>query len=150
MRIAECMTRGVELAAPTQTILDAARRMADLDVGALPVGEDDRLVGMVTDRDIVVRALARGLGPDTPIRDVMSADVRYCYEDQTLEEVSRNMGDIQVRRLPVLNRDKRLVGIISLGDVATSGLSSASSGEALEKVSRPGGQHSQTDGRSSS
>lgn len=149
MKIAECMTRSVELAAPNQSILHAARQMADLDVGALPVGEDDRLVGMVTDRDIVVRALARGRGLDTPIRDVMSTDVRYCYEDQTVEDVSRNMGDIQVRRLPVLNRDKRLVGIVSLGDVAISDLPNASSGATLERVSRPGGQHSQTDGRGS-
>jgi CBS domain-containing protein len=144
MRVSECMTRNVEVAAPDQRLVDAARLMADLDVGALPVGENDRLIGMVTDRDIVVRGLANGCGPDTPIRDVMSTDIRYCYEDQTLEEVSENMGDIQVRRLPVLNRDKRLVGIISLGDIAR-GESSADSGDALREVSRPGGEHSQSE-----
>lgn len=144
MRVSECMTRNVEVAAPDQRLADAARLMADLDVGALPVGENDRLIGMVTDRDIVVRGLANGLGPDAPIRDVMSQEIKYCYEDQTLEEVSENMGDIQVRRLPVLNRDKRLVGIISLGDIAR-GEASESSGEALREVSRPGGEHSQSE-----
>lgn len=146
MRISECMTRKVEIAAPDQSLVEAARLMADLDVGALPVAENDRLIGMVTDRDIVVRGLAQGHGLDTPIRDVMSGEVLYCFEDQTLEEVSQNMGDIQVRRLPVLNRDKRLVGIVSLGDIA-SGEEPAQSGEALSRVSRPGGQHSQSNAR---
>jgi CBS domain-containing protein len=137
MRISERMTRDVELAAPTQTILDAARMMAELDVGALPVGEDDRLVGMVTDRDIVIRGVAAGRGIDTPIREVMTEEIKYCYEDQTLEEVTRNMGNVQIRRLPVLNREKRLVGIVSLGDIATSQESTEQTGEALEGISRP-------------
>jgi CBS domain-containing protein len=127
--------------------LSAARLMADLDVGVLPVGENDRLIGMVTDRDIVVRGLASGRGTDATIRDVMSQDVRYCYEDQSVDEVSINMGDIQVRRLPVLNREKRLVGIISLGDIATSDASTSESGETLSEVSRSGGQHSQSETR---
>jgi CBS domain-containing protein len=147
MQISERMTRNVELAAPGQSIAEAARLMASLDVGALPVGENDRLVGMITDRDIVVRALAQGHGPDTPIRDVMSSEIRYCYEDQSVEDVARNMGDIQVRRLPVLDRDKRLVGIVSLGDIATSNEDPQRSGEALSNVSRPGGAHSQTKDR---
>jgi CBS domain-containing protein len=150
MNISERMTRTVEIAAPAQTIREAAKLMADLDVGALPVGEDDRLVGMITDRDIVCRALAQGRGPDTPIRDVMSSEIRYCYEDQSIEDVARNMGDIQVRRLPVLNRDKRLVGIVSLGDIATGNQQPQRSGEALRDVSRPGGAHSQSDTRNES
>jgi CBS domain-containing protein len=147
MRVSERMTRSVEVAAPGQSIVAAARLMADLDVGALPVGENDHLIGMVTDRDIVVRGLANGRGPDTPIRDVMSGEIKFCYEDQTLEEVSQNMGDIQLRRLPVLNRDKRLVGIISLGDISKGDGSTTSSGDALSRVSREGGQHSQSDTR---
>jgi CBS domain-containing protein len=147
MNVSERMTRDVEVAEPNQSIVDAARLMADLDVGVLPVGENDRLVGMITDRDIVVRGLANGRGLDTPIREVMSAEIRYCYEDQSLEEVARNMSDIQVRRLPVLNRDKRLVGIISLGDIATGEAPTSKSGEALSGISRPGGEHSQSDAR---
>lgn len=146
MRISECMTRSVEVAAPSQSVVEAARLMADLDIGALPVGENDRLIGMVTDRDIVVRGLASGCGPDTPIRDVMSEEIRYCYEDQTIEEVTQNMGDLKVRRLPVLNRDKRLVGIVSLGDLA-AGESPSTSGQALKCISQPGGEHSQSDTR---
>lgn len=149
MKISETMTRDVKLADPTQTIIEAAQMMADLDVGSLPVGESDRLVGMVTDRDIVVRALARGRGPDTPIRDVMSTQIMYCFEDETVEDVALNMGDIQVRRLPVLNRDKRLVGIVSIGDIACDGESRMHSGQALEAISRRGGQHSQSDSRAS-
>jgi CBS domain-containing protein len=150
MRISERMTRDVELAAPTQTLLDAARMMAELDVGALPVGEDDRLVGMVTDRDIVIRGVAAGRGMDTPIREVMTEQIKYCYEDQTLEEVTKNMGAIQIRRLPVLNRDKRLVGIVSLGDIATSHESKEQTGEALEGISRPDRTRAPTSARNKS
>jgi CBS domain-containing protein len=118
MKVSKCMTRDVELVSPTQTIRDAAQMMADLDAGALPVQQDDRLVGMITDRDIAVRAVAQGKSPETPVRDVMSPEVLYCFDDQEIEDVSRNMGEVKVRRLPVVNRDKRLVGIISIGDLA--------------------------------
>ena len=142
MRVSEAMTRDVRLADPTQSIRDAARIMADIDAGAIPVQENDRLVGMITDRDIAVRAVAAGKGPDTPVRDVMSRDIKYCYEDEEIDHVAKNMGDIRVRRLPVVNRDKRLVGIVSLGDVAvTEGERPA--GKAVTGVSRPGGPHSQ-------
>src|SRR5687768_10962062 len=117
--------------------------MAELDAGVLPVGENDRLVGMITDRDIAIRGVAEGKGPDAKVRDVMTADVRYCFEDQDLEEVTRNMANIQVRRLPVVDRDKRLVGIVSLGDIATS-REAEEAGEALSRISRPGGEHSQS------
>jgi CBS domain-containing protein len=145
MKVSDVMTRDVQLIEPTQTIRDAARLMAEMDAGIMPVREGDRLVGMITDRDIAVRAVAEGKGPDTPIREVMTADVKYCYEDDDTNDVARNMADIQVRRLPVLTRDKRLVGIISLGDMAVSE-GSGRAGEAVAGISQPGGQHSQTGG----
>jgi predicted transcriptional regulator len=109
MKVSDVMTRDVQLIEPTQTIRNAARLMAEMDAGIMPVREGDRLVGMITDRDIAVRAVAEGKGPDTPIREVMTEDVKYCYEDDDTNDVARNMADIQVRRLPVLTRDKRLV-----------------------------------------
>jgi CBS domain-containing protein len=145
MRVSEAMTRDVRLASPDETIQDAARMMAEIDAGILPVREGDRLVGMITDRDIAIRAVAEGRGPQTPVREVMSAEVKYCYEDEDLDRVTHNMADIQVRRLPVLSRDKRLVGIISLGDVAVR--QDAHYAEtALSGISEPGGSHSQTGG----
>jgi CBS domain-containing protein len=145
MKVSEVMTRDVQLIEPTQSIRDAARMMAELDAGVMPVREGDRLVGMITDRDITVRAVAQGRGPDTPVRDIMTDDVKYCYEDDDTEDVARNMADIQVRRLPVLTRDKRLVGIISLGDMAVSD-GSGRVGEAVAGISQPGGEHSQSGG----
>ncbi len=145
MKVSEVMTRDVQLIEPTQSIRDAARLMAELDAGIMPVREGDRLVGMITDRDITVRAVAQGRGPDTPVRDIMTDDVKYCYEDDDTEDVARNMADIQVRRLPVLTRDKRLVGIISLGDMAMSD-GSGRVGEAVAGISQPGGEHSQSGG----
>jgi CBS domain-containing protein len=142
MNVSEVMTRDVQVATPGQSIRDAAQLMARIDAGTLPVGDDSRLVGMLTDRDIAVRAVARGLGPDTPVRDIMSTEVKYCFDDQSVDEVARNMADIQVRRLPVVNRDKRLVGILSLGDLAVR--SNASTDDALRGVSTPGGEHSQS------
>jgi CBS domain-containing protein len=143
MRVSEAMTRTVRVANPDQSIRDAAMLMAELDAGVLPVGENDRLVGMITDRDIAIRAVAQGRGPDAPIREVMTPEVRYCFEDEDVEDVVQNMADIQVRRLPVVDRSKRLVGIISLGDVAlTEGPDAA--GEAVAGISEPGGSHTQT------
>jgi CBS domain-containing protein len=133
------MSRDVRLASPDQTIRDVAKIMDDIDAGSVPVSENDRLVGMVTDRDIAVRAVAAGKGPDTPVREVMSREVKFCYDDEDLDHVAKNMGDIRVRRLPVVNRDKRLVGIVSLGDLALKGENSA--GKAVKGVSQPGGPH---------
>jgi CBS domain-containing protein len=145
MRVAEIMTRDMRVARLDQSIQEAARMMADVDAGIMPVGEGDRLVGMITDRDIAVRAVAEGKGPQTQVREVMSPEVKYCFEDEDTDAVARNMAEIQVRRLPVVNRDKRLVGIISLGDLAvTEGAHPA--GEAVSGISQPGGQHSQTGG----
>ena len=141
MQVRDAMTRDVRVATPGQTIRDVAKIMDEIDAGILPVGENDRLVGMITDRDITVRAVAAGKGPDTPVRDVMSTEhVHYCFEDEEIDDVARNMGDHKVRRLPVMDRNKRLVGIISLGDVAASEQKAA--GEAVKGVSEPGGPHS--------
>ena len=143
MQVSEAMTDDVKIASPNQSIRDAARLMAQIDAGVLPVGENDRLVGMITDRDITIRAVGADKGPRTPIRDIMSKEVMYCFEDDDLDEVVQNMADIKLRRLPVLNREKRLVGILSLGDIAlTDG--AASAGSALCGISEPGGEHSQS------
>ena len=143
MRVSEAMTRDVRVATPGQSIRDVAKMMAEIDAGALPVGENDRLIGMITDRDIAIRAVAQGKGPDTPVRDVMSTEkVLYCYDDEELDNVAKNMGDEQVRRLPVVNREKRLVGIVSLGDLANRERKAAT--KAVSGVSKPGGSHSQS------
>ena len=143
MKVSESMTRDVRIANPQQSIREVAKVMAEIDAGALPVGENDKLVGVITDRDIAVRAVALGKSPDTRVRDVMSREVLYCYEDQELEEVARNMSDVQVRRLPVVNRDKRLVGVISLGDLARNE-DARTAGRTVSSISRPGGKHSQS------
>jgi CBS domain-containing protein len=142
MKVSECMTRNVVIAKPDDTIHAAARKMAECDAGSLPVGDGDRLVGMITDRDIALRGVAKNLGPDTPVRDVMSREVLYCFEDDDIARVADNMGEQQVRRLPVVNRDKRLVGIISLADLA-SGAPAAKTGQAVAEISKRGGKHDQ-------
>jgi CBS domain-containing protein len=146
MKVSDAMTRDVRVANPNQTIQDAAKMMSDVDSGVLPVGENDRLIGMITDRDIAVRAVAQGKGPQTLVREVMTDHVHYCFDDEDTEEVTRKMADSQVRRLPVVNRDKRLIGILSLGDVATRRDGADEAGEALSDISRPGGEHSQMGG----
>lgn len=143
MKVGDCMTRDVEIANPEQSIREVAQMMGRLDAGVMPVADNDRLVGMITDRDIAVRGVALGKGPDAKVRDVMSREVKYCFDDDDVEDVLDNMGDLRVRRLPVLNRDKRLVGIVSLGDLARNG-EVAEAGEALSGISQPGGEHSQT------
>jgi len=144
MKVRETMTRDVAIARPDQTIAEAASIMAKNDFGALPVGDNDRLVGMITDRDIALRAVAGGHGPATPVHQIMTHDIKYCFDDEDTAHVARNMGDQQVRRLPVVNRSKQLVGILSLGDVALTHAQPA--GQALAGISQPGGLHSQTDG----
>jgi CBS domain-containing protein len=135
MQIREIMTPDVEVIRPDDTLRTAAKMMADYDVGAFPIGENDRLVGMITDRDITVRGVAQGRDPDkTTVREAMSGRVLYCFEDDGVAEVARKMGDWQVRRLPVLNRDKRLVGIVSLGDLAI-GNAKREGEEALQDIS---------------
>jgi len=119
MKVKEAMHNGVEWAAPQTPIPEIARRMRDLDIGAIPVGENDRLIGMVTDRDIACRAVANGADLGTlTARDVMSKGIFYCRDSEELEDALRIMEQKQVRRLPVINDQKRMVGILSLGDIA--------------------------------
>ena len=143
MKVKHVMTREVVVANPDDSICEAARRMAECDAGALPVGENDRLVGVITDRDIAVRAVAQRLSADTPVRDVMSREVLYCFDEEDIEQVARNMAEQQIRRLPVVDRDKRLVGIVSVADLALNA-KSRTAGEAVAGISRPGGRHDQT------
>lgn len=143
MKVSDIMTHDVHLLSPDQTIREAAGIMADIDAGALPVGENDRLVGMLTDRDIVVRAVARGKSADTRVAEVMSKEMLYCFDTDGIDEVARNMAKAQVRRLPVVNRAKRLVGIVSLGDLARND-DPTTIGRAVSKVSTPGGKHDQS------
>ena len=138
MRVSEAMTREVRVATPGQSIREVARIMDEINAGSVPVGDNDRLVGMITDRDIAVRAVAVGKGPDTPVREVMTSEqVLYCYEDEELDHVAKNMSQQQVRRLPVVSRDKRLVGIVSLGDLAVDTGDEQLAGETLGRISEP-------------
>jgi CBS domain-containing protein len=122
MLISDVMTRDVDVIGPGTTLKEAACRMRDRDVGSLPVAEHDRLVGMLTDRDIVVKGIAADCDAGrATASEVMSPKVLYCFDDQSVEEVLANMGDVQVRRLPVVDRDKKLVGIVSIGDLAKGG-----------------------------
>lgn len=143
MKVGEVMTRDVKLVSPGQSICDAAKMMAECDAGALPVGDGDRLVGVITDRDIAIRAVAERKPPDTPVRDVMTAQVLYCFDDESVEHVAENMGEQQVRRLPVMNRDKRLVGIVSIADLSRKTRPNTT-GKAVAAISQPGGDHSQS------
>jgi len=135
MNVSEVMTREVKVVSPDDLLQTAAQIMQENDFGILPVGEDDRLIGMVTDRDITIRAVARGLAPTScRVRDVMSSEVKFVYDDESVDDAARNMSELQVRRLPVVNRDKRLVGIVSLGDLAITEPEPAS--EALSSISQ--------------
>ena len=151
--VSDVMTRQVQPVSPQDSLKRAAQLMDELNVGALPVCDGDRLVGMVTDRDITVRATSVGLAPeDTVVDQVMSTDVRSCHEDQSLDEVMRQMADTQIRRVPVLSRDDppRLVGIVSLGDIATSqagGAQAAQVQQVVEKVSFPSEPDLSTQGK---
>lgn len=142
MIVREAMTNDVCIVGPEQSIREAARLMADNDIGALPVRENDRLVGMITDRDIAIRAVAAGRSPDTAVSAVMSREVLYCFDDEDLDHVAGNMAHVKVRRLPVVNRDKRLVGILSLGDLALNE-DEKTTGYTIAHISEPGGAHSQ-------
>ena len=144
MKVAEFMTQDVETVTADQPMREAAQFMLRADAGAMPVSDGDKLIGMVTDRDIAVRGVAEGLGPDTPVRDVMTEDLVYCFDDEEVEAVALKMSDAQVRRMPVLSREgETLVGIVSLGDISRSDQSEAAS-VALDGITDPGGEHSQT------
>ncbi len=135
--VKDVMTSGVRTLSPGDTLALAAQAMDELDVGALPICDGERIVGMVTDRDIVVRGVAQELAPaTTPLQNVMSKQVEWVFEDEGLEDATAKMQQLQIRRLPVLDRDKRLVGIVSLGDLAAKG-DQAQAGEALADISEP-------------
>ena len=142
MKIAECMSSEVHVITPDDTIQDAAIAMAEQDVGVLPVTIDQQLVGIVTDRDIAIRGIGMGCGPDTPIEDVMSREVRCCFAGQDSAEVLATMSQVQVRRLPVVDDARRLVGIVSITDLAAA--EASRTGQALGEIGRPSAQHCQS------
>jgi len=146
MRVSEAMTRDPLIVSANDTIKHAAEIMAREDVGYLPVEEDDRLVGMLTDRDIVIRCVVQGKDGSARVRDAMTKDVKYCFENDDLDEVMENFAEIQVRRMPVMSADKRLVGILSLADAARC-YSADAVGVALSGVVEPGGLHAGDPGR---
>ena len=136
MQVREIMTEGAETITPTAQVRDAARLMRARNVGALPVGENDRLVGVVTDRDIVIRAVAEGRSEsETSVRDIMSDGICYCFDDDDIERAAELMAEHQIRRLPVVNREKRLVGIVALADLARHRVDAEKT--ALEGISEP-------------
>lgn len=138
MQLKDIMTPRVEVIAPEATLQEAAQKMQRFDIGPLPVCDGDRLVGMLTDRDITVRAVAEGHDPKTTtVREAMTPDLVYGFEDQDVQDATRLMEQYQIRRLPVLTRDKRLVGMVSLGDLAVSPGNQPLAGEVLEQVSEP-------------
>lgn len=135
--VKDVMTSGVRTLGPRDTVVLAAQAMEELDVGALPVCDGERILGMVTDRDIVVRGVAQDLAPaSTRLEDIMSAQVEWVFEDEGLADVAAKMQQLQIRRLPVLDRDKRLVGMLSLGDLAAKG-DAHQAGDALADISEP-------------
>lgn len=142
MMIRDCMSTAALTVDPDDSLQRAAQRMSGNDIGFLPVTDGERLIGIVTDRDIAVRGIGAGLGPDSRVRRVMSPEVRYCYDDEEAVEVLANMSDIQVRRLPVVDAKKRLVGIVAITDLARAEASRA--GGALKGIARRSGLHSQS------
>lgn len=141
MQVRDVMTRDIQLANPDMSLKDAAVRMRDFDTGFLPVGEDDRLVGTITDRDITVRGIAEGFDPNShTVRETMSPHIVYCFEDQDVKEVLKVMEDKQVRRMPILSREKRLVGVISIADAAARAHEDEEVGEALEHIAERTGK----------
>ena len=135
-QLKELMSRDVQVISPDMSIQEAAIKMRDGDFGMMPVGEDDRMIGTLSDRDIVIRAVADGLDADTKVRDVMSEGVAWAYEDDSVENAAMIMSEWQVRRLPVVDRDKRLVGIVALGDFAVESSDIQPVAEALSEISQ--------------
>ena len=136
-KLKELMSRDVKVISPDLTIWDAAKQMRDGDFGMMPVGEDDRLIGTISDRDIVIRAVAEGKDADTKVRDAMSEGIVWAYEDDSVEQAAKIMSERQVRRLPVVDRDKRLVGIVALGDFAVESSEIQPAAQALSEISKP-------------
>lgn len=143
MKVNQCMTSDVATVSPDDTIERAAQIMGSVDAGVLPVANGERLVGMITDRDMAIRGMAEGKGPEAKVRDCMSSEVRWCFEDDDVADCLETMAGEQIRRIPVLSRAKRLVGIVSLGDLTEAARPQAA-GRTLSAISRQGGQHSQS------
>jgi CBS domain-containing protein len=142
MKVSDVMTRDVQTVRPDQTVREAASFMLRADAGAIPVTEGDRLVGMITDRDIAVRGVAEGHGPDTPVRDLMTNDIVAARIEDDTDDVAVRMSEAQVRRLPVIDDQQKLCGIVSLSDL-TQKADESSAEQALEGITEPGGQHQQ-------
>ena len=136
-QLKDLMSRDVKVINPDMSIGEAAQHMRDGDFGMMPVGEDDRMIGTISDRDIAIRAVAEGKDADTKVRDVMSDGIAWAYEDDSVEKAAQIMSERQVRRLPVVNRDKRLVGIVALGDFAVESSEIKPAAEALSEISKP-------------
>ncbi len=139
MIVKECMTKTVELGTPEMSLLEAAKKMRDGDFGVLPIQKNNRLVGMITDRDITIRCIAEGRDyKKVHVGEVMTEKVLYCFEDQTVDEVAENLGENQIRRIPVVNREKRLVGILSLCDLAHAHLNPKKLEDAVNSITKAG------------
>ncbi|MEO6291283.1 MAG: CBS domain-containing protein [Burkholderiaceae bacterium] len=136
-QLKDLMSRDVKVISPDMSIKDAARKMRDGDFGMMPVGEDDRMIGTLSDRDIAIRAVAEGMDANTKVRDVMSEGIAWAYEDDSVEHAAKIMSERQVRRLPVVDRDKRLVGIVALGDFAVESSDIQPVAQALSEISKP-------------
>ena len=136
-QLKDLMSRDVKVVSPGMSIRDAAKEMRDGDFGMMPVGEDDRMIGTISDRDIAIRAVAEGKGPDTPVREVMSEGVAWAYENDSVEHAAKIMSERQVRRLPVVNQETRLVGIVALGDFAVESSEIKPAAQALSEISKP-------------
>jgi CBS domain-containing protein len=142
MKVSDVMTRDVKTVRPDSTAQEAASFMLREDAGSMPVSDGDRLIGMITDRDIAVRGVAKGYGPDTPVRELMTDEIICARENDDVEEVASKMSDAQIRRMPVVDDNERLCGIVSLGDLAREADDDCAN-EALQGVSEPGGEHQQ-------
>jgi CBS domain-containing protein len=142
MKVSEVMTRDVQTIRPDQSAREAASFMLSADAGSIPVTEGDRLIGMITDRDIAVRGVANGYPPETPVRELMTNDVICAHDSDNVEDAASRMSEAQVRRLPVVDSEERLCGILSLGDLSRDA-DTDTVAEALEGVAQPGGQHRQ-------
>ena len=136
-KLKDLMSRDVKGINPDMTLGEAAKKMRDGDFGMMPVGEDDRMIGTISDRDIAIRAVAEGKDASTKVRDMMSEGIAWAYEDDSVEQAALIMSERQVRRLPVVDRDKRLVGIVALGDFAVESSEIRPAAEALSEISRP-------------
>ncbi len=136
-QLKDLMSSDVKVISPDMSIGDAAKQMAEGDFGMMPVAENDRMIGTISDRDIAIRGIGEGLGANAKVRDVMSEGVAWAYEDDTVERAASIMSEYQVRRLPVVNRDKRLVGIVALGDFAVDSSEMRPTAKALTEISKP-------------